>query len=240
MENKRGYMSSRTNMIKMGNHIADLRKKKKYTQKTLGDILDVSDKTISKWEKGVVAPDITILQSLANALDVSVEELLAGEEVQKMNTIEALDTYSNMTKNKLIKTFIVFIFLFTIIIFFAFRVEEYYSWHLSNLFQKGEISSYGFILSNNKESKVLINKIMIGSDVENRLIKEVYIVSKNKDESIFNKKIIYDNPINIKETLNNYSINIEISKKIEKKNLSLSITFVDVNNNNLTYHIKYK
>jgi len=240
MENKRGYMSSRTNMIKMGNHIADLRKKKKYTQKTLGDILDVSDKTISKWEKGVVAPDITILQSLANALDASVEELLAGEEVQKMNTIEALDTYSNMTKNKLIKTFIVFIFLFTIIIFFAFRVEEYYSWHLSNLFQKGEISSYGFILSNNKESKVLINKIMIGSNVENRLIKEVYIVSTNKDESIFNKKIIYDNPISIKETLNNYSINIEISKKIEKKNLSLSITFVDVNNNNLTYHIKYK
>jgi len=233
-------MSSRTNMIKMGNHIADLRKKKKYTQKTLGDILDVSDKTISKWEKGVVAPDITILQSLANALDASVEELLAGEEVQKMNTIEALDTYSNMTKNKLIKTFIVFIFLFTIIIFFAFRVEEYYSWHLSNLFQKGEISSYGFILSNNKESKVLINKIMIGSNVENRLIKEVYIVSTNKDESIFNKKIIYDNPISIKETLNNYSINIEISKKIEKKNLSLSITFVDVNNNNLTYHIKYK
>ena len=58
----------------MGKHIAELRKSKGYTQKTLGDILDISDKTVSKWEKGVVAPDITILNSLASTLDISVEE----------------------------------------------------------------------------------------------------------------------------------------------------------------------
>ena len=232
-------MSSRTNMIKMGNHMADLRKRKKYTQKTLGDILDVSDKTVSKWEKGVVAPDITILQSLANALDVSVEELLSGEEVQKMNTIEALDIYSNMTKNKLIKTFIVFIFLFTIIIFFAFRVEEYFSWHLTNLFFKGDISSLGFLLSNNKESKIVINKILIDNDIKEKLVKEIYIVSKNKDEIIYDKSLFYDNPISIKETLNNFIINIEVNRKIDKKDLNLFVTFVDVENDTLSYSINY-
>ena len=48
-------MNDRSNMSKMGKHIAELRKSKGYTQKTLGDILDVSDKTVSKWEKGIIA-----------------------------------------------------------------------------------------------------------------------------------------------------------------------------------------
>ena len=117
-------MSSRTSMIKMGEHISFLRKKKNYTQRNLGDILDVSDKTISKWEKGIVAPDITILQALANTLDVSVEEILAGEKVSHINTIEALDIYSNMTKHKLVRSFIVFITFLAIFSQFAAILES--------------------------------------------------------------------------------------------------------------------
>ena len=56
-------MSSRTDLVKMGKHIQEARKNKKYTQKELGEIIDVSHKTISKWEQGHIAPDITILKS---------------------------------------------------------------------------------------------------------------------------------------------------------------------------------
>lgn len=62
----------------IGSNISKFRKLKKYTQKQLGDLLDVNPKTVSKWENGTVGPDITILKSLADALDVSVEELLSG------------------------------------------------------------------------------------------------------------------------------------------------------------------
>ena len=96
-------MSSRSDMNKMGKHIAELRKKKGYTKKNLGDLIDVSDKTISKWEKGVIAPDITILSSLASTLDITVEELLLGEEKQELDTVEAINVYSKITKRKLIK-----------------------------------------------------------------------------------------------------------------------------------------
>ena len=104
-------MSSRTSMKKMGEHIAYLRKKKRLTQKSLADIIDVGDKTISKWEIGVAAPDITILQTLATVLGVSVDEIIAGEKVDEINTVEALDMYSSITKHKLIKSFIIFILI---------------------------------------------------------------------------------------------------------------------------------
>ncbi len=63
----------------LGNFIAQLRKEKNLTQKQLSEILGVSDKTISHWEREESAPDISILPLLADTLGVTVDELLAGE-----------------------------------------------------------------------------------------------------------------------------------------------------------------
>lgn len=64
--------------------LAELRKRKGITQKELGDILSVSMKTISKWETGVVYPDISMLPMIAEYFGVSVDMLLGivplGEE----------------------------------------------------------------------------------------------------------------------------------------------------------------
>ena len=49
------------------------------TQKELADKINVSDKTISKWETGKCLPDIGIIEELAKALSVSVAELLTGD-----------------------------------------------------------------------------------------------------------------------------------------------------------------
>ena len=64
---------------KIGLFIQELRKKKGLTQKELGDILYVTDKAVSKWERGLSLPDITILSKLADILEVTVEDLLNGE-----------------------------------------------------------------------------------------------------------------------------------------------------------------
>lgn len=63
----------------LGNFIAQLRKENNLTQKQLSEMLGVSDKTVSHWEREESAPDISILPFLAQTLGVTVDELLAGE-----------------------------------------------------------------------------------------------------------------------------------------------------------------
>ena len=231
-------MNNRSNMIKMGNHIADLRKEKGYTQKTLGDILDVSDKTVCKWEKGIVAPDITILSSLANTLDVSVEEILSGEEVKTIDTLETIDLYSNITKRKLLKIFAIFILLFLLCTFFIFRVEDYYSWHLTPLYSEGNISSVGYIISNNKESKIMINKIFFNEEISTDVVKVEISLNDNKKQIYYKQKEI-DEINNINDYLENYILYIDYNKSISVNDLQLLITIYE-SNNMTTYKMSYK
>ncbi|MDD2978994.1 MAG: helix-turn-helix transcriptional regulator [Hespellia sp.] len=65
--------------VKMGKFICKLRKEKKMTQKELAEQIHVTDKAISKWETGKGFPDIKLLETLADILDVSVWELMSGE-----------------------------------------------------------------------------------------------------------------------------------------------------------------
>ena len=62
-----------------GETIKNLREKKRITQKELADMINVSDKTISKWETQKGLPDISIIEELSRALGVSIAELLTGE-----------------------------------------------------------------------------------------------------------------------------------------------------------------
>lgn len=71
--------------VKIGKFIASLRKEKGYTQRQLADILDISDKTISKWENGNGLPDISLMMPLCEALGITVNELLSGERIRDEN-----------------------------------------------------------------------------------------------------------------------------------------------------------
>ena len=64
---------------KMAKFISEMRKVKGFTQKDLGGQLGVTDKAVSKWERGISSPDISLLIPLAKALGVSTGELLNGE-----------------------------------------------------------------------------------------------------------------------------------------------------------------
>ena len=65
--------------LKFGSFIKELRKEKNMTQKELADKIGLTDKAISKWERGLSFPDITMLSSLAEVFDVDVSEILNGE-----------------------------------------------------------------------------------------------------------------------------------------------------------------
>lgn len=68
-----------------GNVIKRLREKKKMTQEELAEKIFVTSKAVSKWETGRGLPDISLLENLGKALDVSVIELLSGDCVQNKN-----------------------------------------------------------------------------------------------------------------------------------------------------------
>lgn len=77
-----------------GNVVRRLRESKKLTQEQLAQKIFVSAKAVSKWETGQGFPDISLLEPLAKALDISVIELLSGENIRNRNRS------SNMAKTK--------------------------------------------------------------------------------------------------------------------------------------------
>jgi len=84
--------------MKTGIIISDARKKLKMTQKDLADKLYVSDKAVSKWERGLCFPDISVLIPLTEILNISLYDLLRGEKVNKKEveeTIKNTINYSN-------------------------------------------------------------------------------------------------------------------------------------------------
>ena len=73
------------NLYVTGNTIKQLREQKKMTQAELADKIDVSSKTVSKWENAKGLPDISLLEPLSAALGVSVMELMKGDAVINQN-----------------------------------------------------------------------------------------------------------------------------------------------------------
>ncbi|MBC5997184.1 helix-turn-helix domain-containing protein [Romboutsia ilealis] len=64
---------------KVGKLIYELRKEKNMTQKQVAELMNISDKTISKWERGLGCPDVSLLLGLSDIFGVSIEGILSGE-----------------------------------------------------------------------------------------------------------------------------------------------------------------
>ena len=71
--------------LKIGKFIAECRKQKCLTQIQLAEKLSITDKAVSKWERGVAMPDTSIMLELCDILGISVNELLSGEKIDMEN-----------------------------------------------------------------------------------------------------------------------------------------------------------
>ena len=71
--------------IKIGKFIAERRKIKKLTQASLAEKLNITDRAVSKWERGLAMPDSSIMLELCNILGITVNELLSGEVIEMEN-----------------------------------------------------------------------------------------------------------------------------------------------------------
>lgn len=124
------------NQQKIGRFIQERRKEKELTQVELAEKLGVSNRTISKWENGRCLPDYSVFQDLCKELDITINELLAGEKLNddnyqnkfEENFISIVD-YNNKMRNMKIKRAIGFIAFLIIayILYKAFIVFFYYN-----------------------------------------------------------------------------------------------------------------
>jgi len=117
------------NVNKIGKFILELRKEKGWTQQELANKIFVTDKAVSKWERGLSLPDIELLIPISKLFDVSVLELLKGEKIinekekKEFNedeiVIETLksskNTFNKFKIPKLLKIIMIIIFSWSII-----------------------------------------------------------------------------------------------------------------------------
>ena len=71
--------------LKIGKFIAECRKRENLTQMQLAEKLGITDKAISKWERGIAMPDLSAMLELCDILGISVNELLSGEKISMEN-----------------------------------------------------------------------------------------------------------------------------------------------------------
>ncbi len=82
--------------IKIGKFIADRRKSANLTQVQLAEKLNITDRAVTKWERGLAMPDSSIMLELCGLLGITVNDLLCGEVV-------TMENYNNEYENKLIE-----------------------------------------------------------------------------------------------------------------------------------------
>lgn len=216
---------------RIGQFIAEQRRKKKLTQQQLGDKLYVTDKAVSKWERGLSFPDISILEKLAIELGVDVSEILSGErgKKKKINIQEEIDkAIATSEKNrlqkakeikiKIMKIGIILISIFTVI--FIVLLIRYKYYHPSVIKEGENHYEIGFFGLYNLEQK--------GLD------EFVKIMGKTKNQKDLNSNIS--------------ALNIELTKSGNIKSVNLTINYFDdkfnyvgkgfysYKNKNLVYH----
>ena len=122
-------------LIKIGKYIASKRKSLGMTQKQLAEKLGMSDKSVSKWERGVCLPDVSVYKELCSILGISLNEFLAGEDISQENMIQKSETNiievikDNINKEKCLKVMkyillVISIFALSVLGFAIYRLKK--------------------------------------------------------------------------------------------------------------------
>lgn len=85
---------------KIGKFIAECRKAHKITQERLAEMLDVSDRAVSKWERGICMPSTAVMPELCDILEISVNELFCGERISMSDNKKSEQALFEVAKMK--------------------------------------------------------------------------------------------------------------------------------------------
>ena len=114
------------NQDKSGKFIAKLRKEQNMTQEQLAEKMGVSINAVSKWERGLSFPDVSLYKKLCKELDINIEELINGEkdnseeakEKAIISTVKETEKIKNNSKKILVLFLTFFIITFSVLIYY--------------------------------------------------------------------------------------------------------------------------
>ena len=197
------------NTEKIGSLIAKLRKEKGLTQKELADQLHITDRAVSKWERGVGCPDISLLDDLANILGVSISSLLNGEEeVEK--AIKTTITYVTESRKQKAKQFVnqlllmtmSFLLVFTLLMFLNVE-RRFYQKYYTRMSSGVSIHDLGrknyediFDEVESKALKILNNQGKYTNEEYEEITKYVQHITENVQK---NKELYYKKALSFQE-----------------------------------------
>lgn len=177
------------NINEIGKNIAALRKKKGLTQQELGDKLFVTDKAVSKWERGIGLPDISILEKLADILDTDIYELLQIENKKNIKLEKILEEERIKIRKQLnrrnIMIAIPIILIILIVLFkllpFGYNVVQVEYDSSDDLINLG-VPKFSFLMKYNDDSysfKSLRGNYVLKSELKNYVNKLEHISCNN-------------------------------------------------------------
>lgn len=125
---------------KIGKFICSLRKEKQLTQEQLAEKLGVSINAVSKWERGLSFPDVSLYKDLCKELDINIEELINGEKSKSSTAKEKaiLNVVKTNKKEKKKRNIIIIVFtlLITLLIIFGLIIYEYKSREVEDFYER--------------------------------------------------------------------------------------------------------
>lgn len=214
---------------KMGKIISEMRKKKALTQNQLGDMLGVSGKAVSKWERGISAPDISILNELSKILEISVSEILTGEKMQNtisketVNeiTVSGIGAYNNFFKKKYTKVIFILIsilLLVTVTFSITYVITNYNKCFVYELSSgSDDFFLEGLIASNQRDNRIIITN-MLYTDSSTNTTKElrvdnINLILKLGKIEVFNTKKYFSEE-KLSDVIKDFNITISEDNKI--------------------------
>ncbi len=220
---------------KFGELIKNIRKKYNLTQKDLADKYHVTYQAVSKWENGKNMPDVTILKEISKDFNLSLEDLMEGNLIEKKS--------NKSQKNKIIIfTLISCILLIAIIIFIIKNVNsDFESRTLSTTCDNFKIS--GIISYNEKKSLIFIPKIEYCGESKN-IYKEITCTLYEKDKDVIKKISDFtynENEITLEDFLSKVTFNVDNYLKVcniySKDSFYLEIKATDKENKVTSYNV---
>ena len=224
---------------KIGLFIKKLREDKKLTQEELAKMIPISRQAVSKWERGLTIPDPQILIKLSEIFNLSINEILNGEKInktniQKINSI-SLELYKDSNKkNKIIKLLIFLLFILIFIFLIYYFIISYRSINIYTIsgFSDNVNFKNGIFVKTNEKLYFRIGDIEI---LNNQKIKNIKLFYKfnNKQITILNKSVDSESDLNISFIdyvgYNDYIDTSNLDYIIE--NMYLNVTFSDFEDN---------
>lgn len=184
--------------VKVGNYILKKRKDLGMTQKELAELVEVTDKSVSKWERGNGLPDVSRLKPLCDALKITMNELVAGEDIgeeglyvkTEENIINLISESENQKRSRRIAFIVGAILAIAALLLLGISVSGssprsvFLYIDISTLLLVVLFIGIGVLLSKGKDKRAvvqIIRLLAIPSGVFVALVKTVFMLSNMSD-----------------------------------------------------------